>query len=845
MLLPAAHVEAQEPGGTVTIRPGRDYGAGQFRRWVLGAGYRSLWSIEIPVPVLDLDSRMGGLTRVAGDTSQSSRILRLSNGDGREYEFIPVDFEPRIGLDPGLRASLAGDVLQDQVSSTLPMGGLVVSRLLEAADLPDSDLDIGVLPDAPALADYGDRLRGVVGQLREIPAAYMGGADSTRTALRSPALFTRLRGDPDVLVDQRALLRHRLFDVLVAEWNRHPGQWTWVGRRERLGGHEVERFTPVPGPRLWAFSRLDGLIQTVASLQHPQFVGFNSGYPPVEAMSRAVNDLDRRLLTELDSADFAAVTSELVRSLPDSVVHDAFDRLPDAYLDRVGADLRSTFIQRRDGLANFASSYYRMLARFVDLDGTERQDIIRLHRRPDGTTTVTIHATRDDRRDPDPWYRRTFHPSETKEVRVHAHAGDDRVEISGATSESPIVVRILGGDGDDRYRDGTSGRSIWVHDALGSNTFDLGTEATLDRSDWREPSGHDPPDDAARPRDWGIEWSRRPTVQVNPDDGLVLGVASTRVGHTFRSYPWEDRLHMRASIGTGTGRPNFGITYLTRPLARGWSKSLRGELRFDWRGTRADRFYGFGNDTDAPESDDRYRARRSELLLGGGVRLDLSESTRVTLGVGYRRFAPRDAGGTLVDEVEPYGYGRFDQVEAVATASWDRRDDPVRPRSGYRIALSASAVPTEFDVTDSYGIVAGVASTYLGIPLLPLSPTLAARVTGQRTLGTAPYFAYTSLGGDGALRGFRNQRYLGDASIAMSVELRGELAHFSSIFPGEVGLLGLIDTGRVWLDGESPGPWHTGIGGGIWASLIDQYALSLTVAKGEQWGVYFAFGMPF
>jgi len=227
------------------------------------------------------------------------------------------------------------------------------------------------------------------------------------------------------------------------------------------------------------------------------------------------------------------------------------------------------------------------------------------------------------------------------------------------------------------------------------------------------------------------------------------------------------------------------------------------------------------------------------------VRLDLSESTRVTLGVGYRRFAPRDAGGTLVDEVEPYGYGRFDQVEAVATASWDRRDDPVRPRSGYRIALSASAVPTEFDVTDSYGIVAGVASTYLGIPLLPLSPTLAARVSGQRTLGTAPYFAYTSLGGDGALRGFRNQRYLGDASIAMSVELRGELAHFSSIFPGEVGLLGLIDTGRVWLDGESPGPWHTGIGGGIWASLIDQYALSLTVAKGEQWGVYFAFGMPF
>jgi hypothetical protein len=31
---------------------------------------------------------------------------------------------------------------------------------------------------------------------------------------------------------------------------------------------------------------------------------------------------------------------------------------------------------------------------------------------------------------------------------------------------------------------------------------------------------------------------------------------------------------------------------------------------------------------------------------------------------------------------------------------------------------------------------------------------------------------------------------------------------------------GLADAGRVYLDGESPGGWHKGFGGGAWFSFI-------------------------
>jgi hypothetical protein len=40
------------------------------------------------------------------------------------------------------------------------------------------------------------------------------------------------------------------------------------------------------------------------------------------------------------------------------------------------------------------------------------------------------------------------------------------------------------------------------------------------------------------------------------------------------------------------------------------------------------------------------------------------------------------------------------------------------------------------------------------------------------------------------------------------------------ILPFNIGALGFIDAGRVWLDGESPGGWHKGYGGGGWIGVV-------------------------
>jgi outer membrane translocation and assembly module TamA len=103
------------------------------------------------------------------------------------------------------------------------------------------------------------------------------------------------------------------------------------------------------------------------------------------------------------------------------------------------------------------------------------------------------------------------------------------------------------------------------------------------------------------------------------------------------------------------------------------------------------------------------------------------------------------------------------------------------------------------------------------------------------------------IGGNKSLRGLPVQRYAGDSSLYGGTELRLDLFDYRLIFPSTFGILGLLDGGRVWVDGDSPGGWHYGYGGGIWLALRGTRSiLSLVYAKSdEDQGVYLNFGFSY
>ena len=66
-------------------------------------------------------------------------------------------------------------------------------------------------------------------------------------------------------------------------------------------------------------------------------------------------------------------------------------------------------------------------------------------------------------------------------------------------------------------------------------------------------------------------------------------------------------------------------------------------------------------------------------------------------------------------------------------------------------------------------------------------------------------------------------------------EVRLDLGHFTVLVPGDWGVYGLVDGGRVYAGGEASNRWHTATGGGLWFAFLERKStMTLTYAGGRE-----------
>ncbi len=183
---------------------------------------------------------------------------------------------------------------------------------------------------------------------------------------------------------------------------------------------------------------------------------------------------------------------------------------------------------------------------------------------------------------------------------------------------------------------------------------------------------------------------------------------------------------------------------------------------------------------------------------------------------------------------------------ARATLTIDSRRVPNPATTGVGLTAGGSAFPAWWDVARAYGEVHGEISGYLRIRA-PLDPGLLLRAGGKKLWGPYPYFDAAFIGDRETVRLGRDNRYAGDASAFGTAELHLRLASVFLGAPSDVGIFGLSDAGRVYLDGERSNTWHTAVGGGVWLSILDRASsISLAVAKSdERAAFYFQAGFGF
>lgn len=813
-------LHAQAPGTTVLEAAGPAYDAGGLYRFLFGAGYRELWTRPFQAPVLDLAGFAGGLTPVARTGGQQTRALRFRAADGREFFFRSLDKDPSTVLPPDLRGTVAGSVVQDQTKSALPTAPPVVARLLAAAGIPHSDPLVVALPDDALLGEFRPVFAGLLGTLEERvggsgPAAHWGGATEI---IDTDSLIARVDRSTDDRVDARSFLKARLFDILIGDWDRHRDQWRWL----RFGDSLPRRWQPVPLDRDQAFAKYDGLLLSLARQVAPQLTNYGPDFPRMVGATWNGRDLDRRFLVGLDRPVWDSLVRSLRAALRDSVIREAVRALPPEHYTIIGVTLNDWLRVRRDLLSEAAGGYYRLLARQVDVHATSGADRARLTRTRIGEVELTLQAAGDSA----PYFTRRFEPRETDEVRLFLGDGADTAVVRGDGDR--ITLRVLGDGGMDRLLDSATAGTTRFYDDPEAPDRTGGIPRRVSRKPFSPPD--DPNPRALPPRDWGSRWQANIWASAGPDIGLFFGGGETYTTYGFRKIPFASRHHVRAGFATGPAA--FRAEYRGRFQRE--NSGTQFELLLRGSGIEVIRFHGFGNETEAPGSDEFYRVTQQQYQVAPGVNLRLAPGLTLSVGPELKFVHTDRRPSRFLATVDPYGDGSFGEIGARASLFLDTRDRRTAATRGATLEVGGAVRPPWWDVRETFGDVHGEATAFLS-PKLPLDPTLSFRIGGRKLWGDYPFFEAAFIGDRGTTRLGRENRFAGDASAYGSSELRLFLFRTTLVVPTDVGVFGLADAGRVFLAGEASNEWHTAFGGGIWLGFLSRAStVSVAAAASEE-----------
>ncbi len=835
--LPAAPPEpplaGAEPGGysgdSLVTRPASHlYGAGRFKTRLLGGNYRPEWEQPVTLPVFDIGRAKGGLTLLKRGGGMQTKSLRLQAADCRQYVLRSVDKTTQAVLPQALRGTLANDLLQDQISASHPYGALAVPGLAAAAGVYAARPELVFVPDDPRLGKYQALFANTVATLEERPEETgENHPEGGQKIYSTTKMLDRLQARNDHRVDQPAVLRARLFDILIGDWDRHDDQWRWLENKEGPGASD----SPLPRDRDQAFFVNQGLLPRLASRKWilPKFQGFDRRIRDVAGFNFNARHFDRSFLNGLTRADWLALADTLQRRMTDEAMQQALESLPGGVQQPSGAEILAKLKARRDHLPADAERYYRFLARDVDVPGSDEDELFRVRRLDGGQTELEVYKLGKDRQPAGTLYRRVFQPDETREVRLYGLGGADVFSVEGTARQS-VKVRIIGGKGNDTITDRSAvregGRKTWVYDTRQGNTLSLGDESR-DRTAYRKTVN-----DYDRKAFQYDYLSPLASVQFNPDDGLFLGAGLLHRTHGFRKSPYATQQRLAGNYALATSAYHFDyrgdFVDVLGGLDLGVDLHVKGP-------NYVNNFFGYGNETawnEAERDIDFYRARVRSIRVSTVLIKNVFRTQKLYLGPAFESFQVQNTPGRFIAQTGENGldgetlFRRKQYLGLKGGFVFDTRDNALLPTSGSYWQAEGTLFRGLNGPAGDYARLESDLSLYWSFRL-PARVTLATRFGGSLNAGDYEFFQAGTLGGLTNLRGYLRSRFTGKSTLYNNTELRLRLFSFRTyLFPAYFGVLGFHDVGRVWAPGADSDTWHRGAGGGVWMAPFRQAVIA-------------------
>ncbi len=800
------------------------------KNFILGKNYRKEWTQHIKVPVLDIGTEMGGLTPTKKGGGKETKSLRLVEKDGKEWVLRSVAKYPGAAIPADLRNTFAEDIVEDGISASYPYAALSISPLALAEGVPNIRRKLMYVPDDPRLQRFRADFKNTLAVLEEREPA------DVKNTYNTEELVLRLAKDNDDHVNQKDVLKARLVDNFIMDYDRHEDQWRWATYDTGKG----KMYYAIPRDHDQAFfvnqGLLPGLIKSPWLV--PEFQGFKKKADNINTFNRPARNFDRTFLTELSADDWNKAIDTFLNKMTDSVIVASLMNQPAEIHKYSVPKIIQILKDKRKYFRQDMMEYYRFISKVVSIVGSNKKEQFTITKNNDGSVRVVINKIDKDENVSSKIYDRLFDPKVTKELRLYGLEGDDKFVVQGGSS--PIKIRMIGGPGDDQFiNEGTGGKDIVYDVTFEDNTISGNKGFTQHITSDPQNNRYD-----------RIAYKYNilhpsATVEYNIDDGLYLGAALEYTKQGFQKYPYSMRQYFRGTRALKTNSYHF-VYDADYTDAIGHNDLL---VRSDFRApVNVTNFFGIGNNTtktlDQPGGIKYYRARYNFIDASVLLRKQLQSWMKVSYGAAFQntRLEPDENIGKFVTNPSVNGldptnlYKSKSYFGAEVNLDINSKNNQVLPTRGF--VLNAGVRPL-FGLNGSSNNIVQL-KWDMRIFVSKATPDLtrlvfATRFGANHNIGNYEFTQAQYLSGTDNLRGYRKQRFAGRSMFFNNSEIRYKLLSFTTyLFPGTFGFQVFNDVGRVWADGEHSNRWHDGYGVGLWLAPVQRFVVTASIAHSEE-----------
>ena len=804
-----------------------------------GKNYRKEWAAPVHLKVFNINKEMGGLKIKNLGGGRQTKSLKLIDKDGNEWTLRTVDKDPEGAVPEALKGTIAQSIVQDMISAQAPYGALVIPSLAQAANVVHASPRYFFVPDDPALGAFRQVFANKVCLLEAVnPSEEKSDTKSTEKVI------DKMIQDSKNHVDQEAVLRARLLDMVIGDWDRHFGQWKFGTNDTGVG----KLYFPIPKDRDQAFFNSNGLLARGISLAAlPYLQGFKRDYPNIKWFNWEERDFDRIFMNNLDAKKWQENIEQFQHNVNDSVIALAVKGLPPEIQALDAGIIAAKLRGRRDLLLKKGMHYYRFLSREVNVVGSNKNEFFRVSEDGNGLQ-VKVFKRKKDNDSSTVMYQRYFDPKVTKYINFYGLNGDDIFYVD-SNVQSKIKLRFIGGKGNDTFNIKGNIRNKIFDYSPAKNTIINGNRTKNEMS--TSP-------DVNRYEISGFKYNtyRLPMINLgyNVEDNLLLGLGFALKTHSFRKYPYATFQKLSTLYSFSSEAYQFKYTGEFNQLMHNNDLVVNAELS----DPVLNNFYGIGNETRKSPNEPvefyhvRYKYVQTEVLLRKRY---FNNLLQFYLGPTYFHYWNKYTNnrGKILGQPSLVG---LDSTSIYSGKSYLGGKFAIVLNNLNNELLPTRGVIWNTELSSMYGTnknshqITKITSDLAVYASLrdPARLVAVLRFGGGHIFGDQyEYFQAFTLGANNYLRGFRKNRFSGQSVLYQTTELRIKLFESKSyIVPGAVGLIGFNEVGRVWAKNENSKKWHDDFGGGLYYSPYNFAIVSATLAHSPEENLFnFSIGTKF